>query len=74
VAAGDDLSAMARAAERADLVNRLTALDEEAGRGGQGVEIVVPLVDLSPGQIDDLAADLDAPRHLCRVAAPGAAA
>jgi hypothetical protein len=73
IAAGDDLSAMARAAERVDLLNRLTALDEESGRG-QGVEIVVPLVDLTPGQIDDLAADLDAPRHLCRAPAPGAVA
>ena len=64
LAVDDDLSAMARADERAELVNRVLLLDEEAGQG-RAPEIVLPVVDLSAGQIDDLAGDLGVPRHLC---------
>lgn len=65
ITVGDDLSAMAWADERADLINRLGMLDEEAGLGSPPL-IVLPLVDLSDAQVDDLATDLAVPRHLCR--------
>lgn len=64
ITVGDDLSAMAWADERADLINRLGMLDEEAGLGSPP-QIVLPLVDLSDAQVEDLATDLAVPRHLC---------
>jgi len=63
LALGDDLRGMSWADERTELVNRLLLVDQESGTG-KGVEIVLPLIDLSPSQIEDLASDLGVPRHL----------
>ena len=68
LALGDDLRGMSWADERAELVNRLLLVDLESGTG-HGVEIVLPWVDLSPSQIEDLAGDLGVPRHLCHAPA-----
>lgn len=69
LALGDDLRGMSWADERTDLINRLLLVDQESG-AGRAVEIALPLVDLSPTQIDDLATDLGVPRHLCVALSP----
>ncbi|TVQ75080.1 MAG: hypothetical protein EA380_11600, partial [Phycisphaeraceae bacterium] len=79
VVCGADLERMQRASERAMLVSRLAWLDEGAFPGalpgagaipggtisGGGFEVTTPLVDLTHGQVEEMACDLDAPEGVC---------
>lgn len=62
--AGADLAEMERELERVRLIERLVNLDAPAG-GEPAVRIETPLLDLTDGQIAELAADLDAPLDVC---------
>lgn len=69
VVCGADLERMQRASERAMLVSRLAWLDEGELPGvvasGGGFEVTTPLVDLTHGQVEEMACDLDAPEGVC---------
>ncbi|RMH25994.1 MAG: hypothetical protein D6693_07940 [Planctomycetota bacterium] len=70
--ADGDLDAMADAADRALLVERLGVI-ESARTGSLDVSLVTPLLDLDDQQIAELAADLAAPVWSCWWALPEAA-
>jgi 7-cyano-7-deazaguanine synthase in queuosine biosynthesis len=62
---------MTTAAERASQVSQLSLLDLPREGGARTLEIETPLLDLSDGQVLELALDLDAPLPRLRDGAPG---
>ncbi|MFG0285536.1 MAG: hypothetical protein ACF8R7_14050 [Phycisphaerales bacterium JB039] len=61
---GENLTDMAREADRALLVSRLVALDARPA-GEAALEIEAPLLDLTDSQIAEMALDLDVPIWRC---------
>lgn len=78
ICCGGDLGALAAAAEKASLISRLVQLDLHTSRlprppaGAPELSVETPFADLTPGQIAELALDLDAPAHACWWRLPGA--
>lgn len=69
VVCGADLEMMQRASERASLVSRLAWLEEHTSLSGVGA-VTTPLVDLTHGQVEEMACDLDAPEGVSLGEAP----
>ena len=59
-----DLDRIAQAADRALLAGRLAGLDATL-HASPGVQVETPLLDLTDGQLADLAMDMDVPLETC---------
>lgn len=69
IVCGGDLDELASACDRARILTQLATLPPQQGRArgqaGPEVRVRVPLADLTPQQVAELALDLDGPVHSC---------